>query len=468
MLLSRSLEIEGHIVTGTHNTLYDFIEGFDSKEVDSSATVIMEGRAGLSVPVQTSEIIKLMTHIRKQLKHTRLIIQLDTDLQNDVEFIRSLVNLGIHDLQFTMKFRSEDVMGWIREKKTTRDYYSLLGKQKKQSIFSRNRTNDESNPSESSEPISPPANPQQSLTRPEPGARTVPVIRNNHAAQTASPARNSNSTSLAVSERIRNNVSSERVLPPISEPAHSSSINTSRVVQSNGHMPLIIGMCGVGGEEDVGAAVFLIAAGLVSLGWKPIVCGDDRPEISSLEEVAFEGEKDAPTAKMFEYEGVTFYRRGYTWDISELMTSQYTHIIIWLDIHRERKGINGLELWWNSQVPIIVGNGAMWKYELLKEKLNTLNPFERKRCRLLLENGHQDVLRKLRNDFEEIQAALIPQTSDPLAPDKEAVEWVMQLLSANKKLFRKPVIIWTIIGTALFISLILIFIGISIVPESNK
>ncbi|MBW7475205.1 hypothetical protein K0T92_10640 [Paenibacillus oenotherae] len=444
------------MISGTHHTLNEFIEGFSSKEVDSSAIVIMEGGAGLSIPVNPNVILARMTQIRQYLKRSRLIVQLDPSLQNDIEFIRSMVNLGIHDLHFTLEFRNEELMNWIKEKKTTRDYYHILGKKKRNFLFRRNANAPEPGNNEEEPPIVPPA-PVESLTRPAPASnqRQPGRTQTSGSRSSASPA----------PERLRDNDNNEPSLPI---PETSSNSSSPRRAATGNHLPLIIGISGVGGEEDVGAAAFLIAGGLVDLGWRPLVCGDDRPEISSLEQVALDGEKDDPAAKMFEYEGVTFFRRGCSWDISELMTSEFSHIILWLDIHQERKGMSGLELWWNAQVPILVGNGAMWKYELLKEKLSTLNHYERKRCLLLLENGHQEVLNKLKKDFQEVQASLIPVHNDPLYPDKAAVEWVMGLLAVNKKIFRKPVILWIVVGSVLFITLILIAIGLSIVPESGN
>lgn len=130
MLLSRSLEHEGYVISGKHSTLHSFISGFSSKEVDPSSIVIMEGGAGLGTPVKAADIISFMTLIRKYLKHTRLIVQLDPVLQTDIEFIRTLVNMNIHDLQFTTEFQGDDLLNWIKEKKTTRDYYHILGKKK--------------------------------------------------------------------------------------------------------------------------------------------------------------------------------------------------------------------------------------------------------------------------------------------------------------------------------------------------
>lgn len=471
MLLSRSLEHEGYVISGKHSTLHSFISGFSSKEVDPSSTVIMEGGAGLGTPVKAADIISYMTLIRKYLKHTRLIVQVDPALRTDVEFIRAMVNMNIHDLQFTTDFRGDDLLNWIKEKKTTRDYYHILGKKKRLFSFKSQSAAPAGVPAVE-EP--PPAHVRavESLTRPQPaagpkpqasgtGGRTGNAPRPSATAAAPGPKPPARLTSPAPS----GTETLEKLEQSIPVKTSAVPVTSQRILGSN--VPLVIGVCGVGGEEDVGAAAFLIAAGLAELGWKPLVCGDDRPEIGSLEQIAFKGEKEDSVSTMFEYEGVTFYRRGYTWDISELLASEFTHIILWLDIHRERKGTSGLELWWNSQIPMMVGNGAMWKYELLKEKLNTLNPFERKRCRLLLENGHQEVLQVLKQDFPEIQAHLMPAHQDPLYPDKAAVEWVMKLLTIQKKFFRKQTLFWVIAGVVLFVTLLLIGIGFSFVPESR-
>ncbi|OKP90186.1 hypothetical protein [Paenibacillus sp. P32E] len=471
MLLSRSLEHEGYVISGKHSTLHSFISGFSSKEVDPSSIVIMEGGAGLGTPVKAADIISFMTLIRKYLKHTRLIVQLDPALQTDIEFIRAMVNMNIHDLQFTTEFRGDNLLNWIKEKKTTRDYYHILGKKKGLFSFKGSSTAPAPVP-EVEEPLPAPARPVDSLTRPQPAA----AAGSGTGAASGRPSNTPRPPAGSAPPRPKPPARTESPAPsevgtlelleqsiPVEE--QSTPVTGPRILGSN--VPLVIGVCGVGGEEDVGAAAFLVAAGLAELGWKPLVCGDDRPEIGSLEQIVFEGEKEDSVSTMFEYEGVTFYRRGYTWDISELLASEFTHIILWLDIHRERKGTSGLELWWNSQIPIMVGNGAMWKYELLKEKLNTLNPFERKRCRLLLENGHQEVLQALKKDFPEIQATLMPAHQDPLYPDKAAVEWVMKLLTVQKKLFRKQTLLWGIAGAVLFVTLLLIGIGFSFVPESR-
>ncbi|WNS41079.1 hypothetical protein [Paenibacillus sp. MMS20-IR301] len=470
MLLSRALEHEGYVISGKHSTLHSFISGFSSKEVDPSSIVIMEGGAGLGTPVKAADITGYMNLIRKYLKHTRLIVQLDPALRTDVEFIRSMVNMNIHDLQFTTEFQGDDLLNWIKEKKTTRDYYHILGKKK--GLFSfMSRSAEAPSPPVREELPPAPARAAQSLTRPQSAAGPPPPAGN--AGRTGEAPR---TAVTAAAPRPRPPARTESPVP--SEPQTLESLEQSipveeqtapvtgqRILGSN--VPLVIGVCGVGGEEDVGAAAFLIAAGLAELGWKPLVCGDERPEIGSLEQIVFKGEKEDSVSTMFEYEGVTFYRRGYAWDMSELLASGFTHIILWLDIHRERKGTSGLELWWNSQIPMMVGNGAMWKYELLKEKLSTLNPFERKRCRLLLENGHQEVLQVLKQDFPEIETTLLPAHQDPLYPDKAAVDWVMKLLTIQKKLIRKQTLLWIIAGTVVFVTLLLIGIGFSFVPESR-
>lgn len=471
MLLSRSLEHEGYVISGKHSTLHSFISGFNSKEVDPASIVIMEGGAGLGTPVKAAEITGYMTLIRKYLKHTRLIVQLDPVLRTDVEFIRSMVNMNIHDLQFTTEFRSDDLLDWIKEKKTTRDYYHILGKKKGLFSFKGKSTAAAVLPAVE-EPPPAPVRPAESLTRPQPVA--VPKSPAGGTGGRAGNAPRPAATAAAPGSRPPSRIAApapsetetlESLAQSIPPDESAAPVTGQRILGSN--VPLVIGVCGVGGEEDAGAAAFLVAAGLAELGWKPLVCSDDRPEIGSLEQIAFKGEKEDSVSNMFEYEGVTFYRRGYSWDMSELLASGFTHIILWLDIHRERKGIGGLELWWNSQIPIMVGNGAMWKYELLKEKLNTLNPFERKRCRLLLENGHQEVLQMLKKDFPEIGASLMPAHQDPLYPDKAAVEWVMKLLTVQKKLFRKQTLLWVIAGAVLFVTLLLIGIGFSFVPESR-
>ncbi|MBP2112130.1 hypothetical protein [Paenibacillus silagei] len=472
MLLSRSLENEGYVISGKHSTLHSFIRGFSSKEVDPSSIVIIEGGAGLSTPVKSAEVVSFMTLIRKYLKATRLIVQLDPALKTDIEFIRTMVNMNIHDLQFTTEFRGEELLNWIREKKTTRDYYSILGKKKRLFSFKGSTAAPAPvQPMEESEQAA--ARTVDSLARPQPaasprtgaapaGVRQAPSSGSGGGGAAPRPRPTARTEAPAADARTLESL--ERSIPVESQ-QQPSLAGTARLLGSQ--VPLVIGICGAGGEEDVGAAAFLLAAGLADLGWKPLVCGDNRPEISSLEQIVFEGEQEDSTSTMFEYEGVTFYRRGYAWDISELLASDFTHIILWLDIHQERKGISGLELWWNSQIPILIGNGAMWKYELLKEKLNTLNPYERKRCRLLLENGHQEVLHMLKKDFPEIQAMLMPAHQDPLYPDKAAVEWVMKLLSVQKKLIRKQTLLWAIAGTVLFVTLLLIGIGFSFVPQSR-
>ncbi|MEK3687300.1 hypothetical protein [Paenibacillus sp. FSL R10-2736] len=470
MLLSRALEHEGYVISGKHSTLHSFISGFSSKEVDPSSIVIMEGGAGLGTPVKAADITGFMTLIRKYLKHTRLIVQLDPALRTDIEFIRSMVNMNIHDLQFTTEFQGDDLLNWIKEKKTTRDYYHILGKKK--GLFSFRGQSAATTSAPVREELPPaPVRAVQSLTRPQPAAAPqAPAGNTGRAANAARPATAATATRSRPPARTESPAPSvtgtlESLEQSLPSEEQTAPVTGQRILGSN--VPLVIGVCGVGGEEDVGAAAFLVAAGLAELGWKPLVCGDDRPEIGSLEQIVFKGEKEDSVSTMFEYEGVTFYRRGYSWDMSELLASGFTHIILWLDIHRERKGTGGLELWWNSQIPMMIGNGAMWKYELLKEKLNTLNPFERKRCRLLLENGHQEVLQVLKKDFPEIEATLMPAHQDPLYPDKAAIAWVMKLLTVQKKLIRKQTLFWIIAGTVLFVTLLLIGIGFSFVPESR-
>ncbi|OXM15540.1 hypothetical protein [Paenibacillus herberti] len=482
LLLGRSLEHEGYIISGKHSTLQQVVEGFESREVDPSSIVIIEGGAGLGHPVKAADVLYYMTLFRQQLKRTRLIVQLDPSLQEDVEFIRSMVNLGIHDLHFTIKFQSADLQAWIKEKKTTRDYYNIL--EPKKGLFGLGKKNPAPTIPDAGS-IAPAATPA--------GTTPSPAIQGNAAAaperqrpvvqtqpQTSAWPKRAVTPSGGVRPGLASSppvavrpptptraVEEVRPAPVVAKEAEAGQPAFVPAAAGGSRLPLVLGFCGAGAEEDVGAAVFLLASSLASLGWKPLVCGDDRPEISSLEDLVFDGEEADSTSSMFEHEGVTFYRRDFAWDISELMTSGYTHILLWLDIHRERRGIGGMELWWNTQVPVMVGNGAMWKYELLKERLDTLSLAEQKRCRLLLENGHQEVLKRLKKDFPELRSTLIPLHQDPLSPDKEAVEWVMKLLGTEKRLFRKPVILWAVAGGIVFVALMLLFIGISIVPDTK-
>jgi len=448
MLLSRTLENEGYEVTGTGTSWDGLVESLKSKTVDASATVIIEGGAGLRHPPDPNEITRQMARVRKVLKRTRFIVQLEPMLERDVEFIRTMVHLGVHDLQFTDDFRTEEVLTWIRERKTTRDYYSVLGKPESRllSLFRPMRT-----AVVAGEPGTGPEiadyTKDDKLSRPETAVRNPTIPREPAPLLAAS---GEEDPELAEAEA-----------------KYSSSAATVGSAAVSSHIPLQIGICGAGGEEDVGAAVFLLAASLAQAGWKPLVCGDDRPEISSLEQIVFDGEKEDLTSKMFEYEGVTFCRRGYVWNLSELLTGGFTHILLWLDIHEDRKGTPALELWWNTQIPLLVGSGSMWKYELLKEKLNTLGPYELRRCRLLLENGRVEVLQKLAKDFPQLQASLLPEHQDPLYPDQQAVRWVMELLRAEKKLLRRNVKVWGIVGIVLFATFLLLVVGLTFTPGAD-
>src|SRR5690606_38746417 len=139
LLITKTLESEGFVVSGHHQTIHKFINGFRSKEVDPSAIVVMQGGAGLTLPINTGELLGLISLIRKNLKRTRLIVQLDESLQDDTEFVRGMVNMGIHDLQFTQNFYSDEIINWLKKKKSTRDYYDVLGKKRSslQSLLSK-------------------------------------------------------------------------------------------------------------------------------------------------------------------------------------------------------------------------------------------------------------------------------------------------------------------------------------------
>ncbi|WP_166244076.1 hypothetical protein [Paenibacillus turpanensis] len=443
MLLSYFLENEGFAVTGNHHSYADFLTDLKSREIDGSSIVFIEGSVGLQHPVQSSSILKHMADIRKYGKSLRIIVQLPDELQQEIEFIRQMVHLRIHDLQFFTSYQGDDILNWIREKKTTRDYYAVIGKPKR-GLFgwlSGKKANIDSITVEAAFPEQ-----ETSLKKDEavhPSLKVRPVLGE------------------LSSEEMKRITSAEEEAAPVLD--HTSPFFKEAPLAG---MPLVISICGARGDEDVGAAAFLLAAGLAKLGWKPLVCGDDRQEISSLEELAFQGEREDRSSKMFEYEGITFYRREHRWDISELMLSGYSHIILWIDMFKERPGLNGLELWLNAQVPIVVGHGAMWKYELLKERLSMYSPYERRRCRLLLESGQQLVLQRLKQDFDDLRTYLIPGYEDPLYPDETAVDWVSKLLVVTKKPIKKTIMLWGAVGAVFLLTLILISLGLSFSPES--
>lgn len=233
--------------------------------------------------------------------------------------------------------------------------------------------------------------------------------------------------------------------------------NVSQIDSVQG--PLFIGVMAVETDIDVSNLVFMIATSLAVLGHTPLVIGDDKEEIESLEQLIFKNDEDDHEAEIFESEGVSYMRNGVQWEYSELMTGGFSHIIHWYESLEKPRGQQQYVEWTRSHVPLLISSGQSWKITRLQEILNQCSEATLKRSRLLLNQAQ--IVKALNREYPGLSVDVIPFISDPFSPAKQHIAWVRSIINASKirKFNFKLVIIFIL---ACGISALFIWLGLQI------
>lgn len=248
------------------------------------------------------------------------------------------------------------------------------------------------------------------------------------------------------------------ILPKLRVPAAQEQ---PIVIYKNSNGPELIGILGAEEDDHVSELVFTLANSLALLGHKPLVVADGKEEISALEHEVFAGEKEDQEATAFEHEGVSYTRPEATWEYEELLISDYTHIIFWFDSLGSPNDEHNYREWARTHRPILVGSGAIWKINQLRETLDDLSESVRKRSSLILYQAKKAVKKEIAENYGELQLYELPYIQDAFKPQKEAMQWVGQLLQ-SRKIKRFPFKWVLLILLVLVISALLIWTGLQV------
>jgi serine/threonine protein kinase len=230
--------------------------------------------------------------------------------------------------------------------------------------------------------------------------------------------------------------------------------------------PLFIGIISAEDDVDAGNLTFLLAASLAKLGQLPLVIADGKPEIEAIERMVFKGEKEDAKAQVFENEGIAFMRQDVQWDFSELLASKYSHVLFWFEAMSKSGNRKNYVDWTKTQVPLLIANGARWKMDRLRERIDGLADSVRRRSKVLLYQAQPGILSEMEKDYPKIMFTEIPHCPDPFYPNQTMVQWASKLLSAQKKRRFRNGRLWFWIILALLFSATAIWVGLQIeVPK---
>ncbi|RUT39516.1 hypothetical protein EJP82_25900 [Paenibacillus anaericanus] len=263
----------------------------------------------------------------------------------------------------------------------------------------------------------------------------------------------------ADSEVIKRIMESTQKAPvPVNQDRSAVHIATNTNVL---HGPIFVGLCPADVEVDASQTVFVLASSLVNLGYAPLVCSESPKDIANIELLIFEGAKEDPEAMVFGFDGVDYMRPHTTWTYHDLMESHYSHIIFWYEHYDHIPEQDRIIEWSRTHIPLLLADGARWRIDRL-HKFVQKAVLDRKISKLLLHNSQQDVIQEISKHYPDVNALLIPHCNDPFRPDKNAVKWVGQLLTAQKRFLIRQKGLWIFIGSAAFISIVSIVIGLFI------
>lgn len=225
--------------------------------------------------------------------------------------------------------------------------------------------------------------------------------------------------------------------------------------------PTLIGIMAIESDIDISNTVFLLATSLAIMNYKPLIIGDDIPQIDSLEEMIFANQKEDSESQIFESEGVSYMRQGVEWEFSEVVSGDFTHILFWYESLESSRGMAQLENWTRTHIPLLVFSGAKWKIDHVHNVLSEFSDSLQARSHLLLLQKQSEVLKELNTYYPDINAIDVPYTSDPFSPNKQVVKWSSYLLKIKGKV-KINIKMWMIFIIAILLSALMIWAGLQI------
>lgn len=244
--------------------------------------------------------------------------------------------------------------------------------------------------------------------------------------------------------------------PPAVEESHKATIEKPAL--TNG--PYFIGVMSAESDIDISSYVFQISTSLADLGHKPLVIGDGHEEISELEKSFFKNQNDDAEAEIFENEGVSYMRQDTPWDYSDILASEFTHVIFWYqDI--SHIGDNQYVDWTRTHYPLLLCSGAKWKTQSVKDIVSDFSEALLSRVQILTVKKNSEFVKEIEEICEGVTIEELPFAPDPFSPSKKAVKWTANLIHVQKNRSNN-IRLFLILVITLIVCSFLIFVGLQI------